>query len=370
MGEAMGKLMAENSKNGTLVDGGEFSGAQGHGVLRLESGKVSELSDGPFAEAKEAVGGYAILEYPTHEAAVKGSHEFLGLHAKKLAGLGRPPDHASTQAAASLVAANARASFYKIGYERRPSMNRDRSFNILLSLLMIFVALVAARPALAQAAAAKDPYPTMAPLEQYLMDRDAEIALARSAAPDSISHDASVAVLTRHGYETAVTGKNGWVCVVGRSWGAMFDHPEFWNPKVRAPGCYNAQAARSVLPYEYKRAELMLSGKSKAEAIAALKSAIGKKELPTLEPGSVCYMMSKGALPHRSGRPQHAACDVLRSVRGRRILRRQSCGLSDDRRELLVFFARHFSGTQILPSISVLLIGADKWSDGSAPPAM
>ena len=44
------------------------------------------------------------------------------------------------------------------------------------------------------------------------MDRDAEIALARSAAPDAISHDASVIVLTRHGYETAVQGKNGWVC--------------------------------------------------------------------------------------------------------------------------------------------------------------
>jgi hypothetical protein len=71
----------------------------------------------------------------------------------------------------------------------------------------------------------------MAPIEQYLMDRDAEIALARSAAPDAISHDASVIVLTRHGYETAVEGKNGWVCLVGRGWMGMFDHPEFWNPK-------------------------------------------------------------------------------------------------------------------------------------------
>jgi hypothetical protein len=45
---------------------------------------------------------------------------------------------------------------------------------------------------------------TMAPLDQYLMaDRAAEIALARSAAPDSISHDAEVQVLERHGFETA-----------------------------------------------------------------------------------------------------------------------------------------------------------------------
>jgi hypothetical protein len=60
------------------------------------------------------------------------------------------------------------------------------------------------------------PYPKMAPIGQYLMDRTAEIALARSATPDAISHDAAVLVLTRHGYETAVQGKNGWVCMVGR----------------------------------------------------------------------------------------------------------------------------------------------------------
>lgn len=55
----------------------------------------------------------------------------------------------------------------------------------------------------------------MAPLEQYLIqDRKAEIALAQSAAPESISRDAEVLVLGRHGYETAVKGKNGFVCIV------------------------------------------------------------------------------------------------------------------------------------------------------------
>ena len=62
---------------------------------------------------------------------------------------------------------------------------------------------------------AKGPYPSMAPLDQYLMaDRTAEIALSRSAAPESISRDAEVMVLGRHGYETAVKGKNGFVCMV------------------------------------------------------------------------------------------------------------------------------------------------------------
>src|SRR5579859_1201634 len=87
---------------------------------------------------------------------------------------------------------------------------------------------------------AKTPYPNMAPLEQYLIqDRDAEIALARSAAPESIAHDAEVMVLGRHGYETAVQGKNGFVCIVERAWTSPIDDPEFWNPKGRAPICLN-----------------------------------------------------------------------------------------------------------------------------------
>ena len=77
------------------------------------------------------------------------------------------------------------------------------------------------RAGLVGAARARTPqhaYPSMAPLEQYLMaDRNAEIALARSAAPPSISRDAEVMVLGSHGYETAVKGKNGFVCIVERS---------------------------------------------------------------------------------------------------------------------------------------------------------
>ena len=96
----------------------------------------------------------------------------------------------------------------------------------------------------AQTQDAKTRYPSMAPLEQYLMERDAEIALARSAAPESISHDAEVMVLGRHGYETAVKGKNGFVCMVQRSWSAGIDEPDFWNPKLRGPICFNPPAAR------------------------------------------------------------------------------------------------------------------------------
>ena len=110
-------------------------------------------------------------------------------------------------------------------------------------------------------------YPSMAPIEQYLMkDRNAEIALARSAAPEAISRDAEVLILGQHGYETAVKGKNSFVCVVERGWMSPFDGDgaaNFWNPRIRGPICFNPPAARSVLPITYKRTEMVLAGLSK-----------------------------------------------------------------------------------------------------------
>lgn len=141
---------------------------------------------------------------------------------------------------------------------------------------------------------AKAPYPSMAPVDQYLMeDRGSEIALARSAAPDSISRDAEVLVLGRHGYETAIQGKNGFVCIVERSWTAPIDDPNFWNPKLRGPICFNAAAARSYLPRTIKETDLILAGRTKAQMVETITAAIDKKELPAMEPGAMCYMLSK-----------------------------------------------------------------------------
>lgn len=139
----------------------------------------------------------------------------------------------------------------------------------------------------------KTPYPNMASLDQYLMDRGFEIALARSAAPPSIAKDATVMVLGKHGYETAVEGTNGFVCMVGRTWTDGFDRPEFWNPKNRGPACYNPQAARSVLPIDLMRTKFALAGQSKEEIHESMKAAIAKGELPGLEPGAMIYMLSK-----------------------------------------------------------------------------
>jgi hypothetical protein len=140
---------------------------------------------------------------------------------------------------------------------------------------------------------ATTPYPNMAPVDQYLMtDQGAEIALARSAAPESIARDAEVLVLGRHGFETAVKGKNGFVCIVGRSWTSAAD-ADFWDPKVRVPMCVNAAAAHSYLLRITKITDLILAGRTKAQTDETIATAIGKKELPAMESGAMCYMMSK-----------------------------------------------------------------------------
>src|ERR1700676_644127 len=163
---------------------------------------------------------------------------------------------------------------------------------IALASSVLVVALGAGSQMQAQS---KTPYPSMVAVDRYLMpDRNAEIALARSAAPDSISHDAKVLVLGPHGYETAVEGKNGFVCVVERGWMAPFDNPEFWNPKIRGPLCFNPPAVRSILPMTYKRTEMVLAGQSKAQGMAGI-AACAQQELPAMEPGALTYMLSKEA---------------------------------------------------------------------------
>jgi len=244
-------------------------------------------------------------------------------------------------------------------------MNRSQIHTILLSAFAIVVALIAASSLPASAQDAKQPYSTMAPVEQYLMDRDAEIALARSAAPDAISNDASVIVLTRHGYETAVEGKNGWVCWVGRGWMGMFDHPEFWNPKVRAADCLNPPAARTVLPYAYKRTELLLAGHSKQEVIAAIKAAIDKKELPPLEPGTVSYMMSKSSYLTDNGDHNGPHLMFFQTDKNDTAWAANLTNSPVLSVNYWYISAEAYPQLKAFPQLSVFLVGVDKWSDGT-----
>jgi hypothetical protein len=202
-------------------------------------------------------------------------------------------------------------------------------------------------------------YPRMAPIEEYLMtDRNTEITLARSAAPESISREATVLVLGRHGYETAVAGKNGFVCVVERGWMAPADDPEFWNPKLRGPICFNPPAVRSILPNTYKRTEMALAGKTRSEIIAGNKSACEKGELPALEPGAMSYMMSKNA--YLTDRGVHNMAHLM-------VYAPHGAAWGADLPKSPVMLNPQFKDVQ---PVDVFIVPVGMWSDGTPAPAM
>jgi len=154
------------------------------------------------------------------------------------------------------------------------------------------LAINGAGPALADDA---HPYPDRAPLEQYRIASQAdEIALARSAAPPSISADAQVLTLGATGYETAVHGTNGFVCIVERSWASGFADAAFWNPKIRGPICFNPASVRTVLPTYLQRTRWVLAGDALPRLVERTKAAIAAGEIRPPEAGAMCYMMSKG----------------------------------------------------------------------------
>ena len=133
----------------------------------------------------------------------------------------------------------------------------------------------------------------MAPLSEYLMSPQAEIALARSAAPAAISKRATIVVLAAHGYAVAQKGHDGFTCIVERGWMQPFGAPNFWSVRCAPPICYNAAAARTVLVYTFKRTEMALAGASKVQIQDRILAAIAANTLPTPESSSMAYMMSK-----------------------------------------------------------------------------
>jgi hypothetical protein len=147
---------------------------------------------------------------------------------------------------------------------------------------------------MARADDAKSPYPSMAPIEQYRSASQAdEVALAKSAAPAAISNSAEVLAMGERGYETAIKGTNGFVCLVQRSWASDFTSNEFWNPKMRGPICFNPASARSVLPPYLERTKWVLAGATEAEVVKRTHAALAAKKIGAPEVGAMAYMMSK-----------------------------------------------------------------------------
>lgn len=231
--------------------------------------------------------------------------------------------------------------------------------------LTIVALLIAVGCAGSTVAAQSDRYPRMAAIDQYLMDKDAEMQLARSAAPDSLSRDATVLVLGRQGYETAVEGKNGFVCWVARSWMAAFDWSEFWNPKVRAAECLNPQAARSMVPIMLLRGKMVMAGHSQAEILAALKGAFENGRLPHLQNGAMDYMMSKSSYLTDDG--DHDAPHLMFFTAG---VAAEDWGSGVAGSPVMSAPYWFFTSTEPsqmkgLPPIMVFLVGVSDWSDGT-----
>jgi hypothetical protein len=135
------------------------------------------------------------------------------------------------------------------------------------------------------------------PLSDYMMPQDAEIALARSAAPDNISDRATIKIFSESGFEVAVEGDNGFVCMVMRAWSAPTYTPVafldfvYYAP-LRAPICFNPVAAETMMLYYEVRTELGLQGKNPDEIADGIEVAYAKGELPRVETVSFAYMWS------------------------------------------------------------------------------
>lgn len=234
-------------------------------------------------------------------------------------------------------------------------MRKNHIKIIAMALALQIVLSAAGNQAIAQAA--KAAYPAMAPLDQYLIaDEKEEIALARSAAPASISDKAEIMVLTRDGYKTAAQGTNHFTCLVERSWGQATDQAEFWNPKMRAPHCFNAQAAKSFAVIYLMKTKLVLAGKSTAEIAQAITAALDKKQLPALEPGAMAYMMSRQQYLNDQGKAWHPHAmffspgDMTKSW------------AADDPNSPVMM------ANDPEERVTILFVLADKWSDGTPAP--
>jgi hypothetical protein len=204
-----------------------------------------------------------------------------------------------------------------------------------------------------------NPYPRMAPLGEYLMPSAAEIALARSAAPAAISANATVLTLASTGYQSAAGGTNGFTCLVERAWMSPFDSPEFWNPKIRGPVCYNPAASSSILAYTLQRTKLALAGRSREQMLAAVRETVAHKEAPEPAPGAMSFMMSKDgyladAVVHWHSHlmfhvPKAAAATWGANLPGSPVV-------LDDR---------------VVPEPeTIFLVPVGRWSDGTAAPIM
>ena len=164
------------------------------------------------------------------------------------------------------------------------------------AIRIFFSTMVSLMP-LALNAQSGSPVRAYPPLNEYLMAREAEIAMARSAAPSNVSDKAMIKVLSSAGYQVAREGDNGFVCLVLRGWAAPTYTPDqfrefVYEASIRAPICFDPAASRTVLPYYELRSRLGMEGKSPAQIAEGVQTAYAKGELVRRDGVSFAYMWS------------------------------------------------------------------------------
>jgi hypothetical protein len=200
-------------------------------------------------------------------------------------------------------------------------------------------------------------YADMAALDEYLMPREQEIAMARSAAPASISTAAEIWVLTPNGYESVAGGTDGFTCLVERSWSASLDDPEFWNPRIRAPICFNAAAARYLVPLLHLKSKAVIGTRSKDKMAEQVRRALARDELPALPAGAMCFMMSSsGFLGDQNGHWHPHLMFFERHTPA------AAWGANAAGSAVMAF-------TDPLDDVTTFLVPVPNWSDGTAGPA-
>ena len=160
-------------------------------------------------------------------------------------------------------------------------------------LFLMLVSLLASLDALAVWAQG----PKYPPLSEYMMATEAEVALARSAAPEKVSARATVKILTPSAYKVAAQGDNGFVCMVMRGWAAATsstaqERDLVYYAKLRAPICFDPVASRTVLPLQELQAKLGMEGKGPDQVTDTVQAAYAKGELPRMEAVAFAYMFS------------------------------------------------------------------------------
>lgn len=141
----------------------------------------------------------------------------------------------------------------------------------------VLLALLTASPGFAQSAEEGRSGP------RPILPREFEIALARSAAPPTVTAGARVLALTDQGFVVADSGSNGVTCLVDRSW-----------PRALEPHCYDAEGAASILPMELRRTELRHLGRSEDEIDREIGAGLASGRFRLPRRPALTYMMSAG----------------------------------------------------------------------------